>query len=60
MNTPSLIEVLIVALGFSIVGTYVLCCRHFLNASEAEPAKSAPQAAASGNPGISSSRPAHA
>ena len=60
MNTPSLIEVLIVALVFSIVGTYVLCCRHFLNASEAEPAAPTTRLEPSGNEGSAHTRPTHA
>jgi hypothetical protein len=62
MNTPSLVELLIVALGFSIVGTYVLCCRRLINASEKETAEQAESSNNQGrsNSGQSTSRFAHA
>lgn len=35
MNMPTLVEVLIVAIGFGVVGTYLFVCSRFIKASEA-------------------------
>jgi len=34
MNTPTLTQLVIVALGFGVVGFYVFICSRFLRASE--------------------------
>jgi hypothetical protein len=60
MHTPSLVEVLIVALGFSIVGTYLLGCRRLINASEKESVEPAPPAESAKHSGQAGSGFVHA